>query len=164
MIIHFCPPPDQWLFRFFTFWRLLHNRSLHAQPMSIREAQTRKKAHTPLEFCRPCFIIRKYRYNYGLNNLFTCSRCLICVLYSVHVILTYYVRKESFLNLIWPQINEVCMSVPLCVCMHVCMYVFMPVCVCMYVCACVCVCVCVCTCLYLCVCVCVCVCVCMPVT
>ena len=31
--------------------------------------------------------------DYRINKPFTCSRCLICVSCSVHVISTYYVRK-----------------------------------------------------------------------
>ena len=46
---------------------------------------------------------------YIINKPFTLSSCFICVSYSVHLILTYYVRKGSwaFLNLNYPQINEV---------------------------------------------------------
>ena len=48
--------------------------------------------------CRPCVIVLKSCYiDYRINKPSTCSRCLICVSYSVHVISTYYVRKAS-----WP--------------------------------------------------------------
>ena len=34
-------------------------------------------------------------FDYRISKLFACSRCVICVSCSVHVILTYYVRKGS---------------------------------------------------------------------
>ena len=43
-----------------------------------------------------------------INKHFTCSRCVICVSCSVHVISMYYERKVSwafYLN--YPQFNEV---------------------------------------------------------
>ena len=35
-------------------------------------------------------------FDYRINEPFACSRCVICVSCSVHLILTYYVRKGSW--------------------------------------------------------------------
>ena len=41
-------------------------------------------------------IIIKCYFDYWVNKPFTCSRCMICVSCSVHVISTYYMRKGSW--------------------------------------------------------------------
>ena len=80
------------------------------------KSTVKKKAHKPLrtswipqKMCLPCLIIVQSCYfHYRINKPFACSRCLICVSCSVHVISTYYARKGSwaFLYLNYPQINE----------------------------------------------------------
>ena len=68
------------------------------------ESTIKKKAHKPLrimwispKMCLPCLIIIQSCYSdYRMNNLFACSRCVICVSCSVHMISTYYVRKGSW--------------------------------------------------------------------
>ena len=47
------------------------------------------------EFKRNIVHIEHVCCDYRINTSFTCSRCLICVSRSVHVISTYYARKES---------------------------------------------------------------------
>ena len=76
---------------------LPRDRSLPPQPISARKVQPRKKS--PQTFAhlmnfpnKPCFIIIECCFfDYGINRLFTCSRCIICVSRFVHVISTYYV-------------------------------------------------------------------------
>ena len=75
-----------------------------ASQSAPRKAQSRKKPTnlcTPREFikktCPPCLIIIQSCYfDYSINKPFACSRCLICVSSSGHVISTYYVRKGSW--------------------------------------------------------------------
>ena len=59
--------------------------------------------------CRPCLIIGKSCYfDYRMNKPFTCSRCLVNVLCSVHVISAYCVRKGPWALLFnYPWINGV---------------------------------------------------------
>ena len=61
------------------------------------------------EMCLPCLIIiQSYHFDCRINKPFTCSRCVICVSCSVHVISTYDGRKGSwtfYLN--YPQFKEV---------------------------------------------------------
>ena len=87
--------------------------SVPSQQINTQKAQSRKKkAHIPPEYkmCTVCCltIIQSCYFDYRINKPFACSRCVICVLCSVHVISTYYVCKGSwafYLN--YPQINEV---------------------------------------------------------
>ena len=71
------------------------------QPISIRKAQTWKiKAHIPLRtswMCRPSglILIQSCYFDSRINKPFTCSRCVICVSCSVHVISTFHARKGS---------------------------------------------------------------------
>ena len=86
------------------------DRSLPVQLISIREAQLRKKPTNLCvlrgflkEVCRSCFMIIKS----WVNKSFVCARCVMCVSFSVHLILTYYVRKGSWIfYLDYPQIKE----------------------------------------------------------
>ena len=64
----------------------------------------KKKAHKPSRtslisqnMYLPCLIIIQSCYfDYRINKPFTCSRCMICVSCSVHLISTYHVRKGSW--------------------------------------------------------------------
>ena len=50
-----------------------------------------------LKNCLPSLIIAQSCYShYRINKAFACSRCVICVSCSVHLISTYYVRKGSW--------------------------------------------------------------------
>ena len=79
--------------------------SLPAQPISIRKAHAvKKKVQKPLRIskkflqkkCLPCLIIIQSRYfDYRIDKLLASSRCVICVSFSIHLILPYYVRKGS---------------------------------------------------------------------
>ena len=73
-------------------------------PSQSASKKHNQKAHTPLrtspwispKMCLPCLIIIQSCYfDYRINKPFTCSRCVICVSCSVHLISTYYVRKGS---------------------------------------------------------------------
>ena len=63
----------------------------------------KKKAHKPLctswisqKMCQQCLIIMQSCHcDNRINKPFACSRCVICVSCSVHVISTYYARKGS---------------------------------------------------------------------
>ena len=75
-----------------------------------KKTQSRKKKPTylcaPREFFQQmgglCLIIIQSSYfDYRINKSFTCSRCVICVSCSVHVISRYYVRKGS-----WSPTNQ----------------------------------------------------------
>ena len=93
---------------FRALWLLPCGQSLSAQPISIQKAQSREKANKPLRtswMCRPCLIIIKSCYfDHRINEPFTCSRCVICVSCSVHVISAYCVRKGSgFFYLNYPR-------------------------------------------------------------
>ena len=69
------------------------DQSLPVQPISIRKAQSRKKAHKPSrtshispQMCLPCLVIVQSCYcDYRINKTFLCSRCLICILDSGHL-------------------------------------------------------------------------------
>ena len=81
-------------------------------PKSTTKKQKPTNLCAPPEFlrmCRPCLItIQSCYFENSIKKPSTCSRCLICVLRSVHVISTRIVRKGSwafYLN--YPQINEV---------------------------------------------------------
>ena len=51
----------------------------------------------PQKICLLCLIIIQSCYcDYQINKTFACSRSLICVSCSVHLISTYYVRKGSW--------------------------------------------------------------------
>ena len=92
---------------------------LHSQSALEKHNQEKKHKHKhkPLcnwwisqKLCLPCLIIKQSCYlDYRMNKPFTCSRCVICVSCSVHVISTYYMRKGSwaFFYLNYPQTNEV---------------------------------------------------------
>ena len=79
-------------------------RSFPAQPINTRKSQSRKQAHKSLRAswisqtkCRPRLIIVKSCYfDYIINKPFPCSRRVICVSCSLHVISTYHVRKGSW--------------------------------------------------------------------
>ena len=97
--------------------RLPRDRSFLAQPISTRKAQQKKKPTNlcaSREFLKQSighvgWIIQSCYSDYKINRPFACSRCLISVSCSVHVISRYYVRKGSwaFLDLNYPQISEV---------------------------------------------------------
>ena len=100
--------------KFSFLWKhlLARDRSLPDQPISIRKAQSRKKAHKPLRTSwvsqkkSVCYVWKLY--NFVRINKPLAYRCLVCISCSVHVISTYYVRKGSwafYLN--YPQSNEV---------------------------------------------------------
>ena len=74
------------------------NQSLPSQPISTQKAKSRKESpQTFAKMCRPCLIITQSCYcDSRINKPFTCSRCLICVSSSVHVISTYYMPKGSW--------------------------------------------------------------------
>ena len=90
--------------------------SANQHPKSTIKKEKPTDLCAPREFlkqmCQPCSAISKSCYfDYRINKLFTCSRCLICVSCSVQKISTYYVRKGSwtfYLN--YPQINEIRLS------------------------------------------------------
>ena len=117
------------------------DQSLPVQPISIRKAQSRKKAHKPSrtshispQMCLPCLVIVQSCYcDYRINKTFLRPRCLICILDSGHFISTYYARKgfwAFYRN--YPQINEVGKSDHvvsdryLFVCLFVCLFVQLP--------------------------------------
>ena len=82
----------------FCFWP--SDRSLPARAISSRKLQWRKNIPLKRTFlkqiCRPCLIMIKCCYfDYRINKPFACSRCVICVSCSVHVISTCYARKGS---------------------------------------------------------------------
>ena len=72
----------------------LHNR------ISTEWKSTIKKTHTlaPLEFLKHVSdMFDKHKMLLiRINKPFTCSRCFICILCSVHVIFTYHVSKGSW--------------------------------------------------------------------
>ena len=73
-----------------------------------------KKAHKPLhtscisqEMYLPCLIIIQSCYfDYRIYKPFTCSRCVICVLCSIHLI-SAYAKDHGLFYLNYPQISEV---------------------------------------------------------
>ena len=73
-----------------------------------------KKAHKPLhtscisqEMYLPCLIIIQSCYfDYRIYKPFTCSRCVICVLCSIHLI-SAYAKDHGLFYLNYPQITEV---------------------------------------------------------
>ena len=62
-----------------------------------QKVQSRKKKPTylcaPRELLKNCVCHESYYLDYRINKPFACSRCVIWVLCSVHVISTYYIRK-----------------------------------------------------------------------
>ena len=70
----------------------------------VSQSGQEKKAHKPLRIlwiypktCLPRLIIIQSCYSdYRIDKLSASSRCLICVSFSIHLILTYYVRKGSW--------------------------------------------------------------------
>ena len=73
-----------------------------ARPANQHPENTiKKKTHKPLrtswisrKMCPPrLIIIQSCYFDYRIDKPFTCSRCVICVSCSVHLISTYYVRK-----------------------------------------------------------------------
>ena len=80
-------------------------------PISIRKAQSGIKNHKTFahlvyfsKMCLPCLIIIQSCFDYRINKLFICSRCVLCISFSVHLILVYYTHKGScfFFILIGP--------------------------------------------------------------
>ena len=89
------------------------DRSLPAQPISIRKAEWRKKAHKPLRpsrishNCPPCLIIIQSCYfDYKINKPFAYSlHDLRFMLYSLNLDVLRAQRIIGYFNLNYPQIN-----------------------------------------------------------
>ena len=96
---------------FLFFLSSVHTRDKHttwlefACPVNQRPKSTMKEKK-PTNLCATCeflkkcvchLIIRKScHFDFRINKPFACSRCVICVSCSVHVISTYYAHKGSW--------------------------------------------------------------------
>ena len=86
------------------------DRSFPAQPIIIRKAQSRKKAHVPLrtswiflpiilKMSLPCSImIQSCYFDFKIDKPFTCSCCVICVPCSLFIWSRHVLRAQRIMG------------------------------------------------------------------
>ena len=89
-----------------TVARRIHVIGVYLLSQSAPEKQSQENKE-PTNLCALCEFLKKMRlpcliiiqscyFHNGINKSFACSRCVMCISCSVHLISTYYVRKGSW--------------------------------------------------------------------